>query len=124
MQYNGRSARLSKTPHYPALFQQDESEMLSDEKASQFRSSVGLALYISHDRWDISFAVKSIAAYLKTLTILACFMYLFKCVLQWISFYDLHFGSRGYSFVITCNFLSTLHAFTLTLHMRFHGQFL
>ena len=71
MKYNGRSARLSKTPHYPALFQQDESEMLSDEKASQFRSLVGLALYISHDRWDISFAVKSLAAYLKTPAMLA-----------------------------------------------------
>ena len=44
MEYNGRSARLSKTPHYPALFQQDESEMLSEEKASQFRSLVSLAL--------------------------------------------------------------------------------
>ena len=72
MQYDGRSARLSRTPNHPALFQQDESEMLSDEKASQFRSSVGLSLYVSHDdRWDTSFAVKSIAAYLKTLTVLA-----------------------------------------------------
>ena len=35
-----------------------------------------------------------------------CFMYLFMCVLQWISIYEIHFGSRGYSFVITCNFLS------------------
>ena len=33
-------------------------------------------------------------------------MYLFMCVLQWISIYEIHFGSRGYSFVITCNFLS------------------
>ena len=71
MQYNGRSARLSKTPHYPAFFQQDELEMLSDEKASQFRSLVGLALYISHDRWGFSFAVKSPAANLKTPTMLA-----------------------------------------------------
>ena len=33
-------------------------------------------------------------------------MYLFMCVLQWISIYEIHFGSRGYSFEITCNFLS------------------
>ena len=36
----------------------------------------------------------------------ARFMYLFMCVLQWISIYEIHFGSRGYSFEITCNFLS------------------
>ena len=34
------------------------------------------------------------------------FMCLFMCVLQWISIYEIHFGSRGYSFAITCNFLS------------------
>ena len=28
------------------------------------------------------------------------FMYLFMCVLQWISIYEIHFGSRGYSFGI------------------------
>ena len=51
-------------------------------------------------------------------------MYLFMCVLQWISIYEIHFGSRGYSFVITCNFLSTLHALNWCLHMRFPSQFL
>ena len=32
-------------------------------------------------------------------------MYLFMCVLQWISIYEIHFGSRGYSFGIAYNFL-------------------
>ena len=41
-----------------------------------------------------------------TMHLLPRFMYLFMCVLQWISIYEIHFGSRGYSFEITCNFLS------------------
>ena len=32
------------------------------------------------------------------------FMYLFMCVLQWISIYEIHFGSRGYSFGMTIIF--------------------
>ena len=41
------------------------------QKASAFRSLVGLALYVSHDRWDVSFCVKSLASYLKQPTMLA-----------------------------------------------------
>ena len=32
------------------------------------------------------------------------FIYLFMCVLQWISIYEIHFGSRGYSFGIAIIF--------------------
>ena len=70
--YNdGHSARLAKTPCLPALFQKDESDLLDDANASAFRSLVGLALCISHDRWDVSFCVKSLASYLKQPTVLA-----------------------------------------------------
>lgn len=70
--YNdGRSVRLAKTPCHPALFQKDESDSLDDAKASAFRSLIGLALYISHDRWDVSFCAKSLASYLKQPTVLA-----------------------------------------------------
>ena len=67
---NGRRPRVSKTPYYPALFQETGvGELLEEQKAADFRSLVGLLLYISHDRWDLSFAVKSLASFLKTPTV-------------------------------------------------------
>ena len=69
---NGRKARLAKSPNFPALFQeQKDVKELDDKKSSQFKSLVGSLLYVSHDRWDIAFAVKSLASFLKRPTVVA-----------------------------------------------------
>ena len=56
-----------------------------------------------------------------------CFMYLFMCVLQWISIYEIHFGSRGYScciaiilsFICRHAFLDLAHAVGTSLLLHF-----
>ena len=42
--------------------------MLDDEHAGKFTSLVGSLLYIPLDRWDLAFAVKSLASFLKSPT--------------------------------------------------------
>jgi len=65
----GRRPRISKTPHCASLFQENSNPvMLDDEHSGYFRSLVGSLLYISLDRWDISFTIKTLASFLKSPT--------------------------------------------------------
>ena len=74
---------------------------------SQFESWVSNNLDSAASLADIS-CVKRLLFESQTLVLASlkeqvtglCFMYLFMCVLQWISISEIHFGSRGYSFGI------------------------
>ena len=59
--------RKKGLPHHATLeaFSSDlalESENLSNEQASVFRSGLGLALYIAMERPDVQFAVKTLSS--------------------------------------------------------------
>ena len=67
MKVSGR--RKKCLPYHAALeaFSADlivESELLDHEKATNFRSGLGLALYLAMDRLDIQSAVKTLAFYM------------------------------------------------------------
>jgi len=70
IQYNdGRKPSIAKSPNCSALFQeQSEPVMLDDEHAGYLTPLVGSLLYISLDRWDLAFAVKSLVSSLKSPT--------------------------------------------------------
>ena len=63
--HNGKPARLHKTPVNAQLYATDHTQQLGAEQAGVYRSLVGAILYISHDRGDVQYAAKSLAAYLK-----------------------------------------------------------
>ena len=66
---NGKPAKLAKTPclNNPAQFAVN-SAMLSDWMSSEYRSLVGIAMYMAQERYDIQFATKTLACDLKAPT--------------------------------------------------------
>ena len=74
MKVSGR--RRKGLPYHATLeaFSADlivESELLDHEQAANFRSGLGLALYLAMDRPDIQFAVKTLASYMARPTVKA-----------------------------------------------------
>ena len=74
MKVSGR--RRKGLPYHATLeaFSADlivESELLDQEQAANFRSGLGLALYLAMDRPDIQFAVKTLASYMARPTVKA-----------------------------------------------------
>ena len=73
---NGKPPKLCKTPcntsstttSLDAAMEKHLSETLSAE----FRSLVGIAMYVSQERFDLQFATKSLATFLKSPTKRAC----------------------------------------------------
>ena len=57
---NGKPAKLSKTPclQNPAHFAAN-SPALSDWMSSEYRSLVGIAMYMAQERYDIQYATKT-----------------------------------------------------------------
>ena len=55
-------ARLQKAPSDSALQQEDDAQKLSAADAKNYRSVIGLLLYLSRDRADIMFVVKELAS--------------------------------------------------------------
>ena len=53
-----RSFRKVPAPSVKELLVPDDSKVLSFDKAAQFRSAVGIAMYVSQDRADIAFTVR------------------------------------------------------------------
>ena len=74
MKVSGR--RRKGLPYHATLesFNSDllvESELLGPQQAADFRSGLGLALYLAMDRPDIQFAVKTLASYMARPTVKA-----------------------------------------------------
>ena len=67
---NGKPAKLSKTPSAPSSSTTNVSSQqpLSDAMAAEYRSLVGLAMYVSQQRFDIQYTVKTLASSLKSPT--------------------------------------------------------
>eukprot|EP00435_Cladocopium_sp_Y103_P033238 s948_g8.t1 len=71
---NGKPPKLSKTPCNPSSFSSSVSaddamsESLSEALSAEYRSLVGIAMYMSQERFDVQFATKSLAASLKSPT--------------------------------------------------------
>ena len=67
LQISGR--RKKGLPHHAVLETYNsefpEQDVLTGEEASLFRSALGLILYVSHDRPDISFATKTLATWMS-----------------------------------------------------------
>jgi hypothetical protein len=61
--------RKKGLPHHAVLETYNsefpEQDVLTGEEASLFRSALGLILYVSHDRPDISFATKTLATWMS-----------------------------------------------------------
>ena len=55
-------ARLQKVPSDSALQQEDNAQKLSAADAKNYRSVIGLLLYLSSDRADIMFVIKELAS--------------------------------------------------------------
>lgn len=63
---NGKAPKHSGVPGQSHGFaSEDVSRELDAEKSAVFRSLVGALLYISHERADLQFSVKSLASYLR-----------------------------------------------------------
>ena len=67
---NGKPTKLCKTPCSSTSLpsSSDPSQPLSESLASEYRSIVGIAMYMSQERFDIQYAVKSLACDLKNPT--------------------------------------------------------
>ncbi|CAK9082159.1 unnamed protein product [Durusdinium trenchii] len=62
---NGRPPRISKTPSSAACAPHLDNTLHDADRAADFRSLVGLAMYLSQERYDLQHSVKSLASYLK-----------------------------------------------------------
>ena len=66
---NGKPAKLARTPclNNPAQISL-QSQLLDEWMSSQYRSLVGIAMYMAQERYDIQFATKTLACDLKAPT--------------------------------------------------------
>ena len=60
-------ARAQKIPCDAVLQQEDNSQKLNPDDAKNFRSVIGLLLYLSRDRVDIMFSVQELASAMSPL---------------------------------------------------------
>ena len=67
---NGKPPKLAKTPCYASSTPGDAKPQkpLSNEMAAEFRSLVGIAMYVAQERFDLKFATKILAQSLKSPT--------------------------------------------------------
>jgi hypothetical protein len=67
---NGKPPKLAKTPCYASSTPGDAKPQkpLSNEMAAEFRSLVGIAMYVAQERFDLQFATKTLAQSLKSPT--------------------------------------------------------
>lgn len=71
---SGKAAQLYTMPCHQPLFAAAHTRELDEVKSGAYRSTVGAILYISHDRGDMQFSAKTLAAYLQRPTAHACSM--------------------------------------------------
>ena len=64
-EWNGKPPRVHDTPVNAQFETEPHITKLDPNKAAIYRSLVGALLYVSHDRGDIQFATKNLAAHLK-----------------------------------------------------------
>ena len=64
-EWNGKPPRMHDTPVNAQFETEPHITKLDSNKAAIYRSLVGALLYVSHDRGDIQFATKNLAAHLK-----------------------------------------------------------
>ena len=62
-------ARLQKIPCDAAVQQDDSSKLLSPQDAKNYRSIIGLLLYLSRDRVDIMYSVKELSSFMAAPTL-------------------------------------------------------
>lgn len=66
---NGKPPKLAKTPCVSSpSYSPSDSQPLSDHLSSEYRSLVGIILYLCQERFDIQFAAKTLATSLKAPT--------------------------------------------------------
>ena len=62
-------ARLQKIPCDAAVQQNDSSQLLGPKDAKNYRSIIGLLLYLSRDRVDIMYSVKELSSFMAAPTL-------------------------------------------------------
>ena len=65
------TARAQKVPCDPSLQLVDNSQKLDEKDSSNFRSVVGLCLYVARERPDLMFGIKELAALMSSPTVVA-----------------------------------------------------
>ena len=66
---NGKPPKLAKTPCVSSpSYAPDEQQPLSDSLFAEYRSLVGIAMYMAQERFDIQYATKTLASSLKNPT--------------------------------------------------------
>ncbi|OLP87994.1 Retrovirus-related Pol polyprotein from transposon TNT 1-94 [Symbiodinium microadriaticum] len=58
---NLQKKKTKNSPCTPACQEKDDSPELDEESSSQYRTCVGILLYVAHDRPDIQFAVRNLS---------------------------------------------------------------
>ena len=66
--YNLQERKEKQVPEHSSLTQPDSSAELDEQKQSAFRTALGTAMYMSHERWDIQYCVKSLASFMRSPT--------------------------------------------------------
>ena len=84
----GRKAK--QVPEHCLLGQPDTSPELDSKRQAVFRSGLGIAMYMSHDRCDIQYCVRTLASSMKTPT-----EHAEKCLIQLILYLK---GTQGFAF--------------------------
>ena len=69
--YDVGSRKTKRVPEHALLNQVDSSPELTPADQARFRSGLGMALYLAHDRVDVQFCVKSLASCMKVPTVQA-----------------------------------------------------
>ena len=66
--YHLQERKEKQVPEHSLLTQPDTSADLDDQRQSAFRTALGTAMYMSHERWDIQYCVKSLASFMRNPT--------------------------------------------------------
>ena len=88
--YDLRGRKEKQVPDHSLLCQVDASEDLDGPRQAKFRSGLGIAMYLAHDRVDIQFCVKTLASWMKSPTVQAE-----KALIQLILYLS---GTRDFAF--------------------------
>ena len=66
--YHSQRRKEKQIPEHNLLMQPDTTADLDEERQAAFRTGLGTAMYMSHERLDIQFCVKSLAGFMRNPT--------------------------------------------------------
>ena len=120
--YDLHGRKEKQVPDHSLLCQVDASEDLDGPRQAKFRSGLGIAMYLAHDKVDIQFCVKTLASWMMSPTVQAE-----KALIQLILYLS---GTRDFAFQVqeillfTCRTVRLVQRWctSCTVSMSTHGQ--